>query len=556
MTFSANKSLIATTMVAFGLLFGCSEQQTVTKPNKTSTAAAKSGANAGASTASTSETATSSNTSTSAPAATETAKPAPAASSSTSMSTMSGGATATRAFPTGDRATSAILLEKSAPDEVMVGESFDVRMNVTNLTQNRLDGVVVSDMLDGNFALASSTPSAGSGTGGRVVWNLGSLNAGETKTIVMNGKANGAGSITNCAEVQWQNMVCVTTNVVAPNLQITKKGPAEVMACDEIVYTFTVTNNGTGTARNVRVEDNLPAGLVASDGSSKLSFNVGSLAGGESKEMSANVKATKTGSFQNSATAMADGGLKGDSNSVTTVVRKPALALEMNCPSQAFTGTSARFRITVRNTGDGACDDTVVSATIPTGTTFMSADNGGKNAGQSVQWMLGRLEPNGSTELSFTVRPEQIGAIKSAAEVVCRCSEPARGECSVEVKGIPAVLLEVIDIEDPIQVGSSNTYEIVVTNQGSALETNIRIVCELEDEMEYVSSQDPRNGPGKAAGKTITFEPLPSLAAKAKATYRVVVKAVKSGDVRFKVTMLSGDRSRTVEETEATNFYE
>ncbi|MBL8766936.1 MAG: DUF11 domain-containing protein [Planctomycetes bacterium] len=552
MTFSANKSLIATSLVAFGLLFGCSEQQTVTKPNKTSTASAKSGTNSGAPAASPSESTASTATPAAAPA-TETAKPVPAASSS---STMSAGATATRAFPTGDRATSAILLEKSAPEEVMVGEAFDVRMNVTNLTQNRLDGVVVSDMLDGNFALESSTPSAGSGTGGRVVWNLGSLNANETKSIVMRGKANGAGSITNCAEVQWQNMVCVTTNVVAPNLQITKKGPAEVMACDEIVYTFTVTNNGTGTARNVRVEDNLPAGLVASDGSSKLSFNVGSLAGGESKEMSANVKATKTGSFQNSATAMADGGLKGESNSVTTVVRKPALTLEMNCPSQAFTGTSARFRITVRNTGDGACDDTVVSATLPAGTTFMSADNGGKNAGQSVQWVLGRIEPNGSMELSFTVRPEQIGAIKSAAEVVCRCSEPARGECAVEVKGIPAVLLEVIDIEDPIQVGSSNTYEIVVTNQGSALETNIRIVCELEDEMEYVSSQDPRNGPGKAAGKTITFEPLPSLAAKAKATYRVVVKAVKSGDVRFKVTMLSGDRSRSVEETEATNFYE
>lgn len=554
MTFSANKSLIATSLVAFGLLFGCSEQQTVTKPNKTSTASAKSGANNGASTGS-SETAAPSNTAAASATPTETAKPAPVASSSAPMA-MSGGAAATRAFPTGDRATSAILLEKSAPDEVMVGEAFDVRMNVTNLTANRLDGVVVSDMLDGNFALESSTPSAGSGTGGRVVWNLGSLNANETKSIVMRGKANGAGSITNCAEVQWQNMVCVTTNVVAPNLQITKKGPAEVMACDEIVYTFTVTNNGTGTARNVRVEDNLPAGLVASDGSSKLSFNVGSLSGGESKELSANVKATKTGSFQNSATAMADGGLKGESNSVTTVVRKPALALEMNCPSQAFTGTSARFRITVRNTGDGACDDTVVSATLPAGTTFMSADNGGKNAGTSVQWMLGRVEPNGSKELSFTVRPEQIGAIKSAAEVVCRCSEPARGECAVEVKGIPAVLLEVIDIEDPIQVGSSNTYEIVVTNQGSAVETNIRIVCELEDEMEYVSSQDPRNAPGKASGKTITFEPLPSLAAKAKATYRVVVKAVKSGDVRFKVTMLSGDRSRTVEETEATNFYE
>jgi uncharacterized repeat protein (TIGR01451 family) len=548
---SIDLRLLAASTVAFGLLFGCSEQQTVTKPTKTSTSSAKPSSSssttstpASDSSATTGDTSSSDSTSTSSTTST-----------STSTYTPMTGATATRAFPTGDRNTSAILLEKSAPEEVMVGEEFDVRMNVTNLTSNRLDGVVVSDMLDGNFAMSSSTPPASSGTSGRVVWNLGSLNAGETKSIVIHGRANGAGSVTNCAEVAWQNMICVTTNVVAPKLQITKKGPAEVMQCDEIVYTFTVTNNGTGTARNVRVEDNLEAGLIAADGSSKIAFDVGSLAGGESKEKTVNVKATKTGTFSNTATAMADGGLKGDSNSVTTVVKKPVLTIDLKCPSQAFTGTSARFAITVRNTGDGACDDTVVSATIPSGTTFMSADNGG-TAGTTVQWVIGRLEPNAAKDLSFTVRPENIDVIKSSAEVICRCADAATAECSVDVKGIPAVLLEVIDIEDPIQIGNNNTYEIVVTNQGSAVETNIRIKCILEAQMEYVSSEDPRNQPGKLDGKNVVFEALPSLAAKGTATFRVVVKALKPGDVRFGVEMYSGDRDRPVEETEATNFYE
>ena len=55
----------------------------------------------------------------------------------------------------------------------------------------------------------------------------------------------------------------------------------------------------------------------------------------------------------------------------------------------------------------------------------------------------------------------------------------------------------------------------------------------------------------------MTFAALPSLAPKAQATWRIVVKAAEAGDARFKVTMDDdwlGDIP--VEETEATNQYE
>ena len=60
---------------------------------------------------------------------------------------------------------------------------------------------------------------------------------------------------------------------------------------------------------------------------------------------------------------------------------------------------------------------------------------------------------------------------------------------------------------------------------------------------------------GSFSADTVTFRPLASLAPKAKATWRVVVEATDEGDHRFKVIMNSDQLTRTVEETESTNFY-
>lgn len=119
---------------------------------------------------------------------------------------------------------------------------------------------------------------------------------------------------------------------------------------------------------------------------------------------------------------------------------------------------------------------------------------------------------------------------------------------------IPAVLLEMIDINDPVEVGSNEIYVITVTNQGSAPDTNIRMKGFLEGEMEFVSASGATRG--THADKTVTFEPLPRLAPGAKAEWRVIVKALAPGDVRFRVEMNTDELDREVIKTEATRFFE
>jgi uncharacterized repeat protein (TIGR01451 family) len=194
---------------------------------------------------------------------------------------------------------------------------------------------------------------------------------------------------------------------------------------------------------------------------------------------------------------------------------------------------------------------------VPDGVQFNSATAGGNFTHTSpgkVTWNIGSLEPQQTTKVSMTVTMNETGSMVARATAKAYCAESVSDSAETEVSGIPGILLEVIDVSDPIEVGQNETYIITVTNQGSKEDTNIIITCTLESGMEYVSSSGPTTA--KVMGSEITFEPLPSLAPKAQTSWQVVVKALDTGDKRFKAVMNTDQLTRSVEETEATNFYE
>ena len=148
---------------------------------------------------------------------------------------------------------------------------------------------------------------------------------------------------------------------------------------------------------------------------------------------------------------------------------------------------------------------------------------------------------------------ENIGTVSFSGTAKGTCAKPVSTTCTTKISGIPAILLEVIDIEDPIGVGKTEAYHIEVTNQGSATDTGIRIACELEAVQEFVSGSGATAVSGQ--GRTITMAPLAALPPNEKAVWRVVVKATSAANVRFKVTMMSDQLTRPVEETESANQY-
>jgi len=216
-----------------------------------------------------------------------------------------------------------------------------------------------------------------------------------------------------------------------------------------------------------------------------------------------------------------------------------------------FIGRPAAFEITVQNTGDAPARDTILTDPIPAGAEFIAAP-GGQLMGDRVVWNLGTLAPGATTTVRVTLNPTALGPLRNTATAEAYCAR-ATGTATLEVRGISAILLEVVDHPDPIEVGGQVTYTIEVTNQGSATATGIVIDCLLQPEMKYVSATAPVAA--RVEGQRIQFAPLPALAPKAKALYTVIAEGLSVGDTRFKVTLETDQTTSPVEETESTHVY-
>ena len=458
------------------------------------------------------------------------------------------------AMPTGNPASSVVLLEKTSIEEVSIDQTFTYDVKVTNLTDCPLDDVTVTDDVPKSLAYMGADPKHSAMDGRRVRWDLGTIDGKKSKVIKVRAVAKSKGTFIHCADVAYKQNVCITIKAVKPGLSLVQQAPSEVLICDPVPVKVVVTNAGTGKATNVKVKATLPRHVVTKEGRNSKTFDAGTLAEGQSKEFAMQLKAGKAGPFAAKAVATGDGDLTAQA-STPTAVKEPVLTIaKTGSRKQMFVRQSLTYSIEVTNKGDWVADKTVVKDTLPDEVTVKSASDRGQVVGKTVTWNLGSIKPNQSRKVNVTVRADTIGTLRNAVTAEAECCKKASAVLTTPVKGIPAILLEVVDLEDPIEVGDNETYVITATNQGSAPGTNIVIKCVLEGNAQYISSSGTTTG--RAAAQTVTFAPLASLAPKDKAAWKVVVKAMKAGDVRFKVQMTSDQISRPVDETEATNFYE
>ncbi len=337
-----------------------------------------------------------------------------------------------QAIPTGDPATSVIKLERFAPATIDVGSNCEYRVRVTNISRSTpLSDVVVKDVLPGeNFSFASAEP-PGDRSGEQIAWTIGRLGPGETRDIVVRGKAARAGSIAGTASVSYAPQVGVETMAVVSSVKLEKFAPAEVLQCDEIPLRFVVTNSGSGAANRIKIVDQLPDGWTV-NGEKTLTFEIATLKPGETKELKAVAKASKTGEFVDRATVTADNGMETTAES-KTAVRLPKLELTREPDSAApALGTDAVLKITVKNTGDGQARDLVIEDTIEGADRIVLVSDGGLVTGKNVKWLLGTLAAGATRTVSITVNRAAAGAVTETTKVTAYCAEAVSGTSKTE----------------------------------------------------------------------------------------------------------------------------
>lgn len=336
------------------------------------------------------------------------------------------------------------------------------------------------------------------------------------------------------------------------DLAVTRSGPPDAVLCDSFPVRVTVANNGNQPLTKVRVVDSLADGLAAEDGRTRLELDAGDLAPGQGREFLYQVVPSRTGVFESRVEATCSEGVVAEATS-RTEIRGPVLELACDVPERVVSRRPMQICLTVRNSGGAAEPAVEVLLPVPEGTRFESATEGGGVTEGRVRWTVGALKPGASRVLCVQLRRDEPGVVALAPRAEGKCAPGATAACTVTVMGIPAVLLEVVDVEDPVPVGQWVTYEIRVTNQGSAAIPRVRLECSVPENQEFVSGEGETEV--AAEGREVRMAPLESLPPKQEATWRVTVLARGPGDTRFSVRLTGEPFATPIEEYEATTQY-
>jgi uncharacterized repeat protein (TIGR01451 family) len=207
------------------------------------------------------------------------------------------------------------------------------------------------------------------------------------------------------------------------------------------------------------------------------------------------------------------------------------------------------------NPGDAPADNVKAMVSVPTGFKVIACSTGGRfdAATSSLSWIVGSIAPSETKEVSYKCQATQAGGQKHSATVTAARGIKRESELVTQVEGISALLLEVVDIDDPVEVGADTAYEIRVTNQGSREATNVTIHALVPSELTIRGAQGPTKY--RVESQEVLFDPIAKLPPRADAVYRIQVTGVAKGDVRFRARLTSDSLTEPVIEEESTKVY-
>lgn len=482
---------------------------------------------------------------------TEDAPPTPAPPADDFVSVVQ--ARATEQTPKND---AAIALEWSGPAVVRANHPTEYTLNVRNVCGQALQKVVVQVRAPKGTEITAVSPGV-KPIDSVYLWELDTLDAKTTKSVKVTLKQPAKGDMTCQAWVTFTGTSAMKAVVKEPKLAVTIKAPEKVAVGDKFVVEYTVTNTGDLSAADVAVT--LP-------GSEHPEITRKELKPGVTLKAAKEFAVTESGSFNYEAVATGADGLKASAKT-TVKVLAPKLGVSVSGPTERLIGTKGKYTVTVKNIGEVPVKGVTVSEAIPTGFKVCNAPDAAVSVDQQLKWTAGDLAPGANKTFEFEGVTHTAGPLTLKAVASGDRQAFASGECVTAVEGIPGLRMELVDSADPVEKNGEITYEIKVTNTGTKADSNVVIVCQLPKELQYVSCSGPTKGqlvsavtpaiyPSPPPGPpSVVFDPISDLAPKTEAVFKVKVKGVFPGDVRFKAVMTSKHLTAPVTKEESTRVY-
>jgi uncharacterized repeat protein (TIGR01451 family) len=448
-----------------------------------------------------------------------------------------------------------LLIQKRAPEEIQVGKPATFVITVRNAGSSTAHDVTVIDAVPRGTRLADANPPVNPASDGTLTWQLGEMAAGGERTLSVQIVPEVEGEIGSVAAVTFATQASVRTVATRPRVEVLLEASQEVLIGNSHQVQVTIANTGSGIARNVRLEADIPKQLRHESGEALLDAAIGNLRPNESKRIQLSTGAVEAGMAECIVRAVDEDGVQAEQRAMVHV-KSPQLVAAIEGPGRRFLERQATYRIAVQNSGTATATNLDFVIHLPAGLKFISTDIPHSTFDpktNSVKLGLFELIPGKIAPIALTVLPVEIGPqlIKLKATADLGINTEAVGQ--VQVDGLAELAFTIGQDNGTVEVGASSTYSVQISNVGNQTDRQVQLVAQLPAGAELLAVDAPVDY--RFEGQSIIFSPLAELKSKGQHIYRFQVRHNTAGNQVVRTQLTSANWPVPVVKEEGTLVY-
>ncbi|MCY2975283.1 MAG: hypothetical protein NTW52_11535 [Planctomycetota bacterium] len=446
-----------------------------------------------------------------------------------------------------------LQIHKRAPEEVQVDHPATFTLLIRNVGTATAYDVVITDSVPRGTRLSKTNPPAQSRNDGALVWSLGEMSAGSEQVLTVEVIPETEGEIGSVASVTFAAQASVRTVSTQPKLVVNQSTSGKVLLGQPVKIQISITNEGTGVARGVSLEEDVPPGLRHPMGAT-LGVPLGDLVPGQSRTTQLELIGVEPGVVQNLLRAVSSNASTAES-SVPIEVVAPQLRLTAGGPKLRYLERPATYQVSITNSGTSMAHNVEIFAYLPRGMQFNSAINDGEYLSDqhAVTWGLEELAVGATATTEMTLLPVEEGdyVIRMQGRGDGVKSEPF--EKPLRIEGQSELAFSIEDDNDPIETDEQTTYVVKLTNNGTRIDQDVSLLIELPPGAKVLQVNAPVAYNVTREG--IVFDPIPQVKAKDQQSFRFSLQLTQEGTQVVRAQVKSKLRPLAIVKEESTQVY-